>query len=266
MTPEKWTIRIENYHPVDEGMEERLRRVMAEMDRLPESAVHVDEVAGVITIDYSRVKGRSDALKEILHTVRVSERIVIKPPWESYQPAAGEIVLDIDPGASFGSGLHQTTRLCLQALEKYLRQGCSTADLGTGSGILAIAAARLGAARVTAVEVDPEAVEAAKANVERNCVGKVVEVLRGECLDGTASEIDVVTANIVAEIIVDHLHELSLAIKEGGILICSGMTDRNAGDVEKALPGAGFRVIEKLTESHWVALVALNQLPRKGNI
>ena len=258
--PEKpWTIRFEGYLPVDDRMEERLRRVCAEIDTLPASALHIDEAARLITIDYTQVKDRLEASREIVRTIRVGERIVVKPPWDDCEEQPGDVVLEIDPGTSFGSGLHESTGLCLRALEKYLTPGVTAVDFGTGSGILAIAAAKLGATRVTAIEANPDAVEVARANVMRNGLESVIEVHHALSPDFVPEPVALVTANITAETITAHLDALARVLKPGGILIASGMTNLNAPDVEKSLPDAGFRIVEKLTDGQWVALMAIKQ-------
>lgn len=253
----KWNIRFKGYLPVDDQMEERLRRVIADLDKLPASAIEVDERKGVITIDYSRVKGWLEASRQIVHTVRVGEHLVVKPPWEECEMQPGDVVLEVDPGTSFGSGLHESTRLCLQALEKYLKPGQTVVDFGTGSGILAIAAAKLGASHVTAIEADPVAVKAARSNVERNGLADVVEVRHGRSPSCAPSKADLVTANITAETISANLSALAGILKVGGMLIASGMTKRNAKDVERILPTNRFNAVEKLVDGQWTAIVTV---------
>jgi len=251
-----WTIRFKGYLPVDDRMEERLRRVCAEIDKLPSSALHIDEEAGVITVDYSQVKGWLAASRQILCTVRVGEHIVVKPPWEDYEARTGDLVLEIDPGTSFGSGLHESTRLCLQALEKHVRPGITGVDFGTGTGILAIAAGKIGASRVIAFDADPDAVESARANVRRNELEGVIQVHQAESPDFLRIEADLMTANITAETIIRHLEAIARVLKTGGVLIASGMTVANAQDVEYLLPGAGFEIVDKSNDGHWVAVIA----------
>jgi len=255
MAQSGWTIRFKGYLPVDDRMEDRLRRVMAEIDRVPDSALHIDEAACVITVDYGEVRGWLEESRRLLRTVRAGERIVVKPPWEEYCPQPGDVVLEIDPGVSFGSGLHETTSLCLEALERHLGPGSSVVDFGTGSGILAICAAKLGASRVAAIEADLESADAAREDVARNGLAGVVEVIYANDLSPVAWQADLISANIVAGTIISHLAEFARVLKRGGLLIASGMTKRNAQDVERALPGEGFAVVERLTRGGWVALV-----------
>lgn len=257
MASEGWTIRFRNYYPVDERMEERLQRVCAELDRLPESALTVDQDARVVTIDYAQVRGCFESSREVLRAVRVGQHTVVKPPWVQHAADAGDLVLEIDPGHSFGSGLHETTRLCLGALEKRIVPGSAVVDFGSGSGVLAIAAAKLGAGSVWAVESNPEAAAAAGGNVERNGAAAVVGVLAAEDLSGIAPDVDMVTANVPPDVLFLHLPEIARVLRTGGLLVCSGVTSRQADDLRRHLSDAGFALEEELKEGHWLAFVAV---------
>jgi len=258
--PEKpWTIRFEGYLPVDEGMAERLKRICADIEKIPTSAMEIDQEARVITIDCAQVKDWLKASQDAIRTVRAGEHVVVKPPWEDFEPQTGDLVLEIDPGTSFGSGLHESTRLCLQALERYAKPGQVVVDFGTGTGILAIAAAKLGVSHVTAIEANPEAVEVARANVKRNGLESVIEVHHALSPDFVCEPVDLVIANITAETITAHLPALVRVLTTGGLLVASGMTKLNSPDVERLLPDAGFGIVEKLIEGRWVALMAIKQ-------
>lgn len=254
-----WTIRFKGYLPIDHRMEDRLRRVVAEIDRVPASALHIDEDARVITVDYRQVRGWLEASRQAVSLVRAGRGLVVKPPWEAYEPAADEVVVEIDAGEVFGTGLHQTTRLCLAALEQHVRPGGSVVDFGAGSGVLAIAAAKLGACRVTAIEGDPEAAEIARANVSRNRVDETVDVAEALSTDCVAHPADLVVANIIADTVVAHMAGLSRVTDARGKLIVSGFNKSNSKPVEEALVSAGFDILETLDEEGWLALVAGRQ-------
>lgn len=259
MPDKSWTIRFEGYLPVDDQMEERLRRVCAEIDKLPASALRIDEAARLITIDYTQVKGLLEASREVVRTIRAGEHIVVRPPWDECEERPGDVVIEIDPGTAFGSGLHESTRLCLRALEMHLKPGVSAVDFGTGSGILAVAAAKLGASSVIAFDANEQSVETARANVQRNGLEDTIEVHHALSPAIIGSPVDLVIANITAETISAHLDAICGALKTGGLLIASGMTNLNWQDVERLLPNAGFRMVEKLTDGQWVALMATKQ-------
>jgi len=256
MEPKGWTVRFRGYLPVDDRLEDRLLRVTREIDKLPASAFEIDEEAGVITVDYTQVRDLLETSRQVIRVIRVGDRLVIKPPWEDYEPAPHDVVVEIDPGTSFGSGLHQSTRLCLQALERHARPRMSVVDFGTGSGILAIAAARLGASLVIAVDADMEAVHVARDNVRRNGLEGVMEVHQADNLTFVRSPVDLVLANITAETIIRHSESLAGVTKPGRLLIASGMTNMNCGEAKDSLCGAGFDVFDTLCEGPWVALVA----------
>jgi ribosomal protein L11 methyltransferase len=251
-----WTIRFKGYLPVDDRMEDRLKRVMAEIDRLPDSAMDVDEEARVITIDYAEVRGWFEDSKRTIGVVHAGQRVVVKPPWEEYQAQNGEIVLEIDPGASFGSGLHESTALCVEELERRVQPGHTVIDLGTGSGILAMTAAMLGASRVVAIEADQESVEIARENVRRNGLEQYVEVRFADSPAAANCRVGLVTANVVPPTLIARAGELLDALEPHGVLIASGMAISQAGQVEQAFVDAGFRIVDRPTKGRWMALVA----------
>lgn len=244
------------YYPADERMPERLRRVCEEIHRVPESAIEVDHESHVVTIDYTQVRDWFEASRECVPAVRAGDKLVIRPPWSEHEPSPGDLVIEIDPGAAFGSGLHESTCLCLRAMERHLTPGVSAVDFGTGSGVLAIAAAKLGAKHVLAIDISPVAVDIARSNVSRNDLDGVVEVAQGEEAPVLCGEVGIITANITAETITRSLSGLSAVLDAGGLLIASGMTSRNAPDVERMLPEQGFDVLERLHDDVWVAIVA----------
>lgn len=242
MTNLEWTIRFVGYYPIDDRVDARLRRVCEEIDKVPASALHVDEEAQVVTIDYSQVRDWFDASRQFVHTTRVGTRIVIKPPWEGYQATADDIVLEIDPGAVFGSGLHETTQVVLRALEEHLKPADSVVDFGTGSGVLAIAAAKLGASRVIAFDINPASVEVAKANVVGNAVEDVVEVFHADDLSFADCKSDLVVANVTRITILENSKAFAQLSKIGGKLIVSGFGAAQAADVEECLSEECFEV------------------------
>jgi len=191
-------------------------------------------------------------------TRKVGRRIVIVPSWKKYTPKRNEIAVTIDPGMAFGTGLHPTTRLCLIALEKYLKTGRRVLDVGTGSGILAIAAVKLGAERVDALDIEAAAIDAAKRNSAENGVADRVRLHLGTLkeLGAKIPPADLVLVNILAYTIIRMLPELKAKLRPGGLLITSGILDEFRHDVEAALKREGFEVIEALQEEDWVSLVA----------
>jgi len=182
-------------------------------------------------------------------------RLVIKPSWHEYSPGPGEVVLELDPGQAFGTGHHPTTRMCLLLLQKYLRPGMEVLDLGTGSGILALAAARLGARSVLALDTDPLAVKAARENVRRNGLTGAIKVRRGTLAPRWGC-FDLIAANLTARNILELLPALSSSLNGGGLLIAGGIIADREEEVESGLLGAGLKLREKAAEGEWRTLAA----------
>lgn len=253
--PSDWTIRFIGYYPIDDRVDERLRRVCEEIGKVPASALQVDDEKRVVTIDYSQVRGWFEASRECVHATRAG-RIVVTPPWEDYEASADDLVVQIDPGAAFGSGLHETTQVCLQALQKHLQPKESVVDFGTGSGILAIAAAELGASRVIALDINPGAIEVARANVVLNGVQDMVEVFHADDLPA-GTDADLVIANITRVTILETSQTLAQLTKSGGKLIVSGFGTAQLADVEDCLSEAGFKIDSSMSRGDWLAVTAI---------
>ncbi|MBI4233547.1 MAG: 50S ribosomal protein L11 methyltransferase [Chloroflexi bacterium] len=196
------------------------------------------------------------AWKSHFTVLHVGQRLVLCPRWMEYQAPPGELVVRLDPGLAFGTGHHPTTRMCLEALERLLTPGARVLDLGTGSGVLAITAALLGASQVAALDTDATAVRAARANARLNRVGRVVKVFRGTLPWESGESFNLVLANISARVISSQASLLVAALGTGGLLIASGMLQERRGEVETALAEAGARVIDRMEDGDWVALVA----------
>lgn len=199
----------------------------------------------------------STAWKKYYHPIKVGERLVIVPMWEKYDPAPGEIIVRMDPGMAFGTGTHETTRLVCGLIEKYLVPGQRMLDVGTGSGILAICASKLGAKECFAYDIDPVAVRVAKENVKDNGLDNITcgvsDLLRDVDLSG--GQFDFATANIVADIIIRMSGDVGNYLKQGSYLICSGIIEQYENDVREAMQRGGFEIVECAKESDWVAMV-----------
>lgn len=190
---------------------------------------------------------------------RVGERTVIVPTWQEYSPREGEIVLRLDPGMAFGTGSHPTTRMCLVALERVVASGARVLDVGTGSGILAIAAAKLGASEVLALDIDPVAVRVARENVHLNEVGSIVTVRQGspETWNLKPKAWDLIVINILAQAIMDLAESLAPCLAPHGTLVASGILDLHEAAVAARLEAVGLRLIDRLQEKDWVTLVGM---------
>ena len=185
----------------------------------------------------------------------VGQRLLVRPPWERGAPPPGRVAVTIDPGPAFGTGHHATTQMCLEAVERYLKPGARVLDLGTGSGILAIAAARLGAGRVVALDTDPVAVRAALANARVNRVLRRVSVRPGT-LAGRLKPFDLLLANISSQAIIELARPLAGAARPGAVLAASGFLTESLEAVQQALGAAGWVPQEVLSGDDWRTLVA----------
>jgi ribosomal protein L11 methyltransferase len=221
----------------------------------------------------------ANAWKQHYSILRVGERTVVVPSWLAYEPQPEDVAIFLDPGMAFGTGLHPTTQLCLRLLERYARPGLRTLDLGTGSGILAIAAAKLGAGPVLALDNDPVAAQVAAENVQINQIGNVVTAAEGslgagqhmghwltgdfggegtgnrEQGTGAESEFELIVANLIAKVLVILAADMAAALVPGGTLISSGIIDTKEADVVEAFTAAGLRQLERHQEGEWLALV-----------
>lgn len=194
--------------------------------------------------------------KKFYSVLHVGAHTVVKPSWLRYLPQPNDLIIELDPGMAFGTGLHPTTRLCLDALETYVKPGARMLDVGTGSGILAIAAAKAGAAFVDARDIDHIAVETAQKNVELNGVQDRLRVSRASLtLESDPALFDVITANIFADTIAELAPALEQHLALSGVLIASGILVERARLVEDALRAVGIRVAEQAQEEDWLVMV-----------
>lgn len=196
--------------------------------------------------------------KKYFHTQKVSDKIVIKPSWEEYTPSDEELIVDLDPGMAFGTGSHETTRMCIQMMEKYIKDGDNLADIGSGSGVLAMVGALLGAGKVIAIDNDEMAVEVSKENIEKNGLSDKIEVKSGDMAKSVDEELDVIVANIIAEVIIILSRDVKRILKKNGYFISSGIIDEKSEEVLEEIKKNGFEIIEKKQEGLWVCIVAKN--------
>lgn len=261
---------IKGYFSEDLKSEELMKALETFLAALPELGIDTGnpktEAAMVNDEDWA------DAWKKYFKPVRISKRLTVKPTWEEYTPSDDEIILELDPGMAFGTGTHATTSLCLQVLEDVVKPGMDVIDVGTGSGILSIAAAKLGARHVLAVDLDPVSVSSAKQNRDLNGLEDRITVFLSDLLGvlktnesdknanlGVKIPVQVVVANILAEIILLFVDDVYNVLEVGGHYVASGIIQSKEAAVESAFAGAGFTIVEKRYEGEWVAIVA-----RKG--
>lgn len=242
------------YLPQDETLRERQRQIETAIASVQFEVVRSDR--SVQEEDWA------ESWKQFFQVEHVGRGIVIRPTWRDYDARPGEIVLDLDPGMAFGTGQHPTTRLCLTALEQLAQPGIAVLDLGCGSGILSLAAVKLGCAAVIALDLETVAVEATRANARLNQVADRIRAERGSLgerwplADDQQAIADVILANISATALVELAPLLAEALRPDGLLVGSGVVRERTDEVLVALAAAGLRTERLLAEAGWSAIVA----------
>ncbi|PID05757.1 MULTISPECIES: 50S ribosomal protein L11 methyltransferase [unclassified Sporosarcina] len=250
---------IKAYLPVNSFINETVENLELEIEGLRQFSLN----PGRFTIGITEVDEEdwANSWKQYFHPVKISKRFTIVPTWEEYTPVeSDELIIELDPGMAFGTGTHPTTVLCLQALEKYLEPGQTIVDVGTGSGVLAIGAALLGAKHITALDLDEVAVRAAQENVTYNHADDRITVLKGNLLDSIEEPPDMIIANILAEVIMSFSKDAYQLVKPGGLFITSGIIGAKRDEVRNDLTAQGFEIVETVLMEDWVAIIA-----RKGS-
>ena len=237
------TVTVRAYLPEDARLESSLLALAERIAALR----HAGAALGAGTISHSFVADEdwAETWKAYIHTEKIGERIVVRPTWEEYTRSADEIVIELDPGAAFGTGAHATTAMCLRWLEHLVSPGMRVYDVGCGSGILAVAAAKLGAGEVIAME-----------NIRQNNVHSVV-ACESDLLSAceVAAPAELITANIIADVIVRLFAQLDRHLAPGGTLLASGIIDDRIADVEQAAAQHGFTVLDMTCEKEWAAMI-----------
>jgi ribosomal protein L11 methyltransferase len=244
---------ITAYLPEDSRTESRCRT-------LENKLAHLKTRFGIIArISYKKRddKDWAHAWKAYFWPQKISRHLVVKPTWREYTPTSDQMVIELDPGMAFGTGTHPTTALCAAMIEKHFNEGGRFLDVGTGSGILMIAAARLGAARVCGIDKDETAVEIAAANLKLNSIEPHrYELKTGNLIDETSGTYDIIVANILTHVILDLIVDIRRVLAPGGIFICSGIMEKNRSQVTEALQNTGFDILETAVKEEWVAIAA----------
>lgn len=213
----------------------------------------------VFTIDFYEYdeEDYQNSWKKYLYPEKVSEKFVVKPTWREYEPEANELVIELDPGRAFGTGSHPTTSLCLKIMEENIKPGNSVIDVGTGSGILMIAAEKLGATDIYGTDIDELAVEATKENLELNKISSdTAKVYLGDLISVVKDkQFDVVVANILADVILLLLKDIFKVVKKDGLIIFSGIIEDKLPEIVKQVEEKGLEILEIKRDKEWRALL-----------
>ncbi|MBU5213470.1 MULTISPECIES: 50S ribosomal protein L11 methyltransferase [Heyndrickxia] len=252
--PEEGVI-IKAYIAVNSFLGETIEEIKQSINNLTE--LNIDIGHNDVSISEVNEEEWATAWKKYYNPVKISEKFTIVPTWEEYEPVSSdELIIELDPGMAFGTGTHPTTVMCIQALERTVKQADSVIDVGTGSGVLSIAAAMLGAGKVTALDLDEVAVQSARLNVKLNKVQSVVTVSKNDLLQGMDGQVDVVVSNILAEVIMSFTDDVAKAVKMGGYFIASGIIQQKKDQVKDAMIASGFTIEETIIMEDWVAFIA----------
>jgi ribosomal protein L11 methyltransferase len=249
-------VTVHAYVPMDGTEEEARQRISEGLWHFASIGAHF---VGNLETKSVNEEDWANAWKEHFHVTQIGKRIIIRPSWREYTPKDEEVVITLDPGMAFGTGLHPTTRLCLEQVEQRTRPGMRVLDVGTGSGILALAAAKLGAEHVYAIDNSSVAVESATENAALNGQSERIKVVLGtldeETAQRMAGQYDLVLANIIAHIIGSIAPQLAQVLAPDGLLVASGIIEARRQDAEGPLLEAGLELVEQRMIEDWMVLV-----------
>lgn len=246
---------VKGYFSDDNNIDDIVKFIDERLKELREEGFSIGE--GRIITNSVYEEDWAHSWKKYYKVTKLGNRIVVKPRWEEYIPKEDEIIIELDPGMAFGTGTHETTILCLELLEKYIKGGELVYDIGTGSGILSIAASKFGAKKVIGVDIDEVAVDAAKENVEYNNIENV-EIRHGNLTDVLEEKADIIVANIIADVIIMMTPSAKEFLKKDGLFIISGIIKDRKTDVLSTLERNNFNLIEIREMGEWVGIVVKN--------
>ena len=252
--PEEGVI-VKAYLPVNSFLGETVEQIKSAINNL--LLFNIDIGLNKVTISEVHEEEWSTAWKKYYHPVKISSKFTIVPTWEEYEPVSSdELMIELDPGMAFGTGTHPTTVMSIQALEQTVKKDDIVYDVGTGSGVLSIASAMLGAKHVLALDLDEIAVKSAELNIKINHIQDRITVKQNNLLDGITEPADVFVANLLAEIIVRFTDDAFRLVKDGGYFITSGIINQKRQEVEEQIIKAGFEIVETIMMEDWVTIVA----------
>ncbi|WP_297136817.1 50S ribosomal protein L11 methyltransferase [Terrisporobacter sp.] len=245
---------IKTYISEERNVMEVIENIKQKVLGLKEFGIDIGE--GSVSLGQVREEDWANEWKKYYKPTKVGQKIVVKPTWEEYEEQDGDLIIELDPGMAFGTGTHETTSMCIRELEKYVDETKRVFDIGCGSGILAIAAAKLGAKEVVAGDLDEVAVKVSKENCEENNVSDKVIVKHGSLFEVVEGKADVIVANIIADIIKILAKDVSEFLTEDGVFISSGIILAKIDEVVDALEQNGFEIVEIIKLGEWSAIVS----------
>lgn len=248
-------VHVTGYLSKDSSLAERTQMIRERIKQLPDFGLDIGK--GEIAITTISEADWGEAWKKYYKPTHIGKNIVIKPSWEKYKPNTDEeVVVELDPGMAFGTGTHETTMLCLEILEQYMKKDYTVIDIGCGSGILSIACGKLGAKKVLAIDKDENAVKVARENIKRNNLDRCIKAIKGDKFQGVDFKADIIVANIIADVVIDLTKDVGFHLKDGGFFISSGIIKDRKLSVIEAMEKNGFDVVQQFEKGEWVALVS----------
>ncbi len=245
---------VKGYIPESSDLIDKIDLVKQSVASLPQFGLNIG--TGEVSVIEVREEDWSTSWKKYYKPTKVGNKIVVKPIWEEYNPGADEIVIEMDPGMAFGTGTHETTIMCVQQLEQYVFEKCTVFDIGCGSGILSIAATKLGAKKVIGIDYDEVAVNVARKNVIENEVDSIVEIKHANLMDVITEKADIIVANIIADVIILLSRNIKNFLKNDGFFITSGIILDRIKEVKHNLTMNGLEIVEIGMMGEWSVIVS----------
>ena len=245
---------IKTYITEERDVSDDIKIIKEKIDGLKEFGIDIGEA--IVELSQVDEEDWANEWKNYYKPTKIGEKIVVKPTWEEYEASDSDLIIELDPGMAFGTGTHETTSMCIRELEKYVKPESKVFDIGCGSGILAIAAAKLGAKEVLAVDLDEVAVKVSKENVELNKVEDKVTAIHGNLMEVVNDKADIVVANIIADIIKILAKDITKFMKDDAVFISSGIIHAKVDEVKEALTQNGLEIVHIETLGEWNAIVS----------
>lgn len=245
---------IKTYITEERDVSDDIKLIKEKIEGLKEFGIDVGEA--IVELSQVDEEDWANEWKNYYKPAKIGEKIVVKPTWEDYESKDTDLIIELDPGMAFGTGTHETTSMCIRELEKYVKPESKVFDIGCGSGILAIAAAKLGAKDVLAVDLDEVAVKVSKENIELNKVEGSVNALHGNLMEVVKDKADIVVANIIADIIKILAKDIKQFMKDDAVFISSGIIHAKVDEVKEALTQNGLEIVHVESLGEWNAIVS----------
>ncbi|NMA94865.1 MAG: 50S ribosomal protein L11 methyltransferase [Clostridiales bacterium] len=247
---------VRGYLEKDDALHDRLQYIRQTVRDIIKDVSSMDIGPGEVELVAVSENDWASSWKSYFKPRKVGKKIVIKPTWEEYAGKNEEVIIEIDPGMAFGTGTHETTILCMEMLEKYIKEQDIVLDIGCGTGILSILGILLGANRALAVDIDKNAVDIAKENAKINYVEDKLEVVHGDLFGSVEGQFDIIVSNIIADVIIEISQDIDKFMKNSGLFIASGIILDRLKDVKQALDKSGLNIIECITLGEWAVVVS----------